>query len=122
MTVGSLGFDAQRFNILQSLLRLRQICCHPGLLGDDFAQSPSAKVGALFDQLETILEEGHKVLVFSQFVSVLEILQRELTARQIAFLTITGQTENRQELVDQFQTSPDLSVFLLSLKAAGAGR
>jgi superfamily II DNA or RNA helicase len=115
------GFDAARFNILQSLLRLRQICCHPALLGDEFARSPSAKVAAFFDQLEPILDEGHKVLVFSQFVSVLEILQRELTAREIAFLTITGATENRQELVDEFQISLDVRVFLLSLKAAGAG-
>jgi SNF2 family DNA or RNA helicase len=115
------AFAAQRFNILQSLLRLRQICCHPGLLGDDFTGATSAKVTALFDQLEPILAEGHKVLVFSQFVSMLEILQRELAQREIAFLTITGQTENRQELVDQFQASPDVSVFLLSLKAAGAG-
>ncbi len=113
-------FDAQRFNILQSLLRLRQICCDPRLLGAG-GDDDSAKVAALFDQLEPIIAEGHKVLVFSQFVSMLEILQRELAARDIAFLTITGQTENRQELVDRFQTAPGISVFLLSLKAAGSG-
>ena len=114
------GFDAQRFNILQSLLRLRQICCHPSLLGADYARE-SAKVGALFEQIETILEEGHKVLIFSQFVSMLELLARELTERGVGFLTITGQTEDRQRLVDDFQTSPEKRVFLLSLKAAGAG-
>jgi SNF2 family DNA or RNA helicase len=113
-------FNAQRFNILQSLLRLRQICCDPGLLGAG-GVSDSAKVAALFDQLEPILAEGHKVLVFSQFVSMIEILQKKLTQRNIPFLTITGKTEKRQELVDQFQTSPDISVFLLSLKAAGSG-
>ena len=114
-------FDAQRFNILQSLLRLRQICCHPGLLGDDFSSAESAKVSALFDQLGPILEEGHKVLVFSQFVSVLEILRGELERMNIAHLMITGQTENRQELVDEFQGNPEIPVFLLSLKAAGSG-
>ncbi len=115
------AFDAQRFNILQSLLRLRQICCHPALISEDFASAGSAKVSALFEQLEPILEEGHKVLVFSQFVSMLRILQRELEQREIRHLVLTGQTENRQELVDQFQADPDIPVFLLSLKAAGTG-
>ncbi|MGH8018017.1 MAG: SNF2-related protein [Opitutaceae bacterium] len=115
------AFDAQRFNILQSLLRLRQICCHPRLLGEDFDSTGSAKVAALFDQLEPILEEGHKVLVFSQFVSMLHILEGELGRREIRHLTLTGQTENRQELVDRFQADPGIPVFLLSLKAAGTG-
>lgn len=111
--------EAMRFNILQSLLRLRQICCDPRLLGAD--RGESAKLGALLEQLEPILAEGHKVLVFSQFVSMLEILQEELASRNINYLTITGRTENRQELVDAFQTSDDTRVFLLSLKAAGSG-
>ncbi len=114
-------FDGLRFSILQSLLRLRQICCDPRLLGASTSPGDSAKVGALIDQLEPILQEGHKVLIFSQFVSMLQLLQPELTAREIRYLTITGQTENRQELVDRFQNSPDERVFLLSLKAAGAG-
>ena len=115
-------FDSQRFNILQSLLRLRQICCDPELVGAA-TSSPetSAKVTALFDQIGPILEEGDKVLVFSQFVSMLDILRRELTKRRIAHLVLTGQTENRQQVVDQFQSSPDIQVFLLSLKAAGSG-
>ncbi|MDR1146866.1 MAG: DEAD/DEAH box helicase [Verrucomicrobiales bacterium] len=114
-------FNAQRFNILQSLLRLRQICCHPALVGNDLAAAGSAKVAALFDQLEPILAEGHKVLVFSQFVTMLEILQRELADRRIAHLMLTGRTQRRQELVERFQTRPDEQVFLLSLKAAGTG-
>jgi superfamily II DNA or RNA helicase len=115
------ALDAQRFNILQSLLRLRQICCHPGLVNPEFSGAASAKVAALFDLLEPILDEGHKVLVFSQFVSALEILQRELAARDVPHLVLTGKTENRQELVDRFQKPDTERVFLLSLKAAGSG-
>ncbi|MEO6992157.1 MAG: DEAD/DEAH box helicase [Lacunisphaera sp.] len=139
-------FDAARFNILQSLLRLRQICCDPRLLGADLAGekparkkkattetdttetaeaaskiSASAKLEALLDTLEPALAEGHRVLVFSQFVTMLEIIRAELVSREIKFLMLTGQTENRQELVQQFQAADGPPVFLLSLKAAGSG-
>ncbi len=153
-------FDQQRFNILQSLLRLRQICCDPRLIGFeegktkrtgankktaaaarvaakgsatapavtvDDTQSPktgdtgSAKLEALLDTLEPLVEEGHRVLVFSQFVTMLELIAAELTARGIRHLMLTGQTENRQELVDRFQSEQGEPVFLLSLKAAGSG-
>jgi hypothetical protein len=147
-------FDTQRFNILQSLLRLRQICCDPRLVGlertesgaaaapaksprkksaaksapaaaaSTAADSPlarSAKLEALLDTLEPLAAEGHKVLVFSQFVTMLELIRAELVARGIAHLLLTGQTENRQALVDQFQADPAIPVFLLSLKAAGSG-
>jgi SNF2 family DNA or RNA helicase len=122
-------FDTQRFNILQSLLRLRQICCDPRLITTVEAKSKkaeaeapaSAKLEALLDTLEPLVAEGHKVLVFSQFVTMLELIRAELTARGLAYLLLTGQTENRQALVDQFQTDPAIPVFLLSLKAAGSG-
>jgi len=146
-------FDTQRFNILQSLLRLRQICCDPRLVGvgalpkpargkstaklkakknaPDAASSapeipnslppPSAKLEALLDTLEPLVAERHKVLVFSQFVTMLELIRVELTARGIPHLMLTGQTENRQDLVNQFQADPAIPVFLLSLKAAGSG-
>ncbi len=145
-------FDQQRFNILQSLLRLRQICCDPRLVGfedakasrprvrkkavpaapaaeegDETAESPksgdtgSAKLEALLDTVEPLVEEGHRVLVFSQFVTMLELIAAELTARGIKHLLLTGQTENRQDLVDRFQSPEGEPVFLLSLKAAGAG-
>ena len=138
-------FDSQRFNILQSLLRLRQICCDPRLIGagqlpkskhlkspkkgsanrpepsPESPPSPSAKLEALLDTLEPLVAQGHKVLVFSQFVTMLELIRMELNARGIAHLLLTGQTENRQDLVDKFQDDPTTSVFLLSLKAAGSG-
>jgi len=121
---GAREFDAQRFNILQSLLRLRQICCDPRLIagGAAGAHAPSsAKLDALLETLEPLVAEGHKVLVFSQFVTMLELIRDELVQREIPHLMLTGQTENRQALVDRFQTDPAIPVFLLSLKAAGSG-
>ena len=134
------AFDAQRFNILQSLLRLRQICCDPRLVGAELAATKgagrkttapdgkpaakatvSAKLEALLDTLEPLIAEGHRVLVFSQFVTMLELIRAELVAREIQHLLLTGQTENRQELVEKFQSPGGPPVFLLSLKAAGAG-
>ena len=114
-------FDAQRFNILHSLLRLRQICCHPALLGVKADIAESAKFEALFDQIEPILAEGHKLLIFSQFTTLLNLLSAEFAARGLAHLIITGKTENRQELVDRFQQTDAEQIFLLSLKAAGTG-
>ncbi len=121
---GARAFDAQRFNILQSLLRLRQICCDPRLIGGGPAgggEPSSAKLDALLETLEPLIAEGHKVLVFSQFVTMLELIREELVKREIAHLMLTGQTENRQALVDRFQGDPAIPVFLLSLKAAGSG-
>jgi SNF2 family DNA or RNA helicase len=114
-------FNEQRFNILQSLLRLRQICCHPGLIDPTMRGESSAKLEALFDLLEPLRDEGHKVLVFSQFVSMLDILRERMIERGWHHFYLTGQTEDRGALVDEFQASPDPAVFLLSLKAAGSG-
>ena len=71
--------------------------------------------------LRELIAEGHKVLVFSQFVTMLELIREELGKREIAHLMLTGQTENRQAVVDRFQSDPAIPVFLLSLKAAGSG-
>ena len=114
-------FDAQRFNVLHSLLRLRQICCHPALLGVKSGVAESAKFEALFDQIEPILAEGHKLLIFSQFTALLDLLSAELRKRDLPHLTITGKTENRQSLVDRFQQPGAEQILLLSLKAAGTG-
>ncbi|WP_221031464.1 DEAD/DEAH box helicase [Actomonas aquatica] len=113
--------DQVRFHVLASLLRLRQICCHPALLDPAHAHLPSAKLEALVELVEELASEGHQVLVFSQFVGMLEIIQRRLTAEGIGHLMLTGATENRGQLVEQFQSDPSKTVFLLSLKAAGFG-
>ena len=118
----ALQFDAARFNILQSLLRLRQICCDPRLIAPESTKKPSsAKLDALLETIDSIVTEGHRLLVFSQFVSMLELIRDELAARDVPHLLLTGQTENRQKLVDQFQAADGPPVFLLSLKAAGSG-
>ncbi|MBL9201284.1 MAG: DEAD/DEAH box helicase [Opitutaceae bacterium] len=112
---------AVRFNVLSSLLRLRQICCHPALVDPAHRDLPSAKLEALLERLEELRDEGHQVLVFSQFVEMLEIIRGRLAAAGIGHLMITGSTENRAELVDEFQRDETKTVFLLSLKAAGFG-
>jgi hypothetical protein len=113
-------FDRERFNFLTSLLRLRQICCHPALLQAD-PSAGSAKVEALLDLLEPLLEEGHKALVFSQFVTMIDLLQPQLAERGWKHFVLTGVTENRGPLVAEFQKTNGAAVFLISLKAGGFG-
>ena len=110
-----------RFHFLTSLLRLRQICCHPALVNEKFEGAESAKLNACLDLLEPLMEEGHKVLVFSQFVSMLEILRRAIKERDWQHYYLAGDTENRGELVDTFQKADGAAIFLISLKAGGFG-
>ena len=110
----------QQFHFLVSLLRLRQICCHPRLMKPD-SEAPSAKTEALLEQLEPLMEEGQKVLVFSQFVEMLDILRLEIEQRKWPLFYLTGQTENRGDLVRQFQSTDGPGIFLISLKAGGFG-
>jgi superfamily II DNA or RNA helicase len=114
------ALNKQRFNFLTSLLRLRQICCHPKLVKPR-SQAVSAKVEALMETLEPLMEEGEKVLVFSQFVELLDILRGEMKARGWQHWHLAGDTENRGELVKQFQSAAGAGVFLISLKAGGFG-
>jgi hypothetical protein len=109
-----------RFNFLTSLLHLRQICCHPKLFRKD-SRAKSAKLEAVMEQLETIIDEGAKVLVFSQFVELLELIQPELEKKGWPIWKLTGRTENRGQLVESFQNQEGPGVFLISLKAGGAG-
>ena len=113
--------DKQRFNILASLLRLRQISCHPRLLDGAYADIRSAKLEALLDLVSELKEEGHKVLIFSQFVEMLSIISEELDALQCPHLILTGQSKNREQLVEEFQNDSTKGAFLLSLRAAGYG-
>jgi hypothetical protein len=109
-----------RFHILTSLLRLRQICCHPRLVKSG-SKAASAKVEALIEQLEPLMEEGQKVLVFSQFVEMLNILRSEVEERGWKTFYLSGETENRGDLVRDFQSAEAAGVFLISLKAGGFG-
>lgn len=109
------------FVVLQGLMRLRQICCHPGLISPSHMEEKSAKMNALFYTLDQLREEGHKVLVFSQFVKMLDIIRNRLETENRPFHYLTGQTKERGKLVEDFQKTKDPSVFLLSLKAGGSG-
>jgi len=117
-TVAERGIKGSTIHVLAALTRLRQICCHPDLVGND---SPSGKTETLFELLEPLLAENHKVLLFSQFVQMLRILERECAARQIRTHILTGMTKNRQEVTQAFQEDTQGAVFLLSLRAAGTG-
>lgn len=117
-TVAEKGLNKSKIHVLAALTRLRQICCHPKLVGSD---TVSGKTETLFELLDSLLAEGQKVLLFSQFVQMLELLEQECQARQIATHMLTGHTKDRQEVVAAFQNDTRASVFLLSLRAAGTG-
>jgi superfamily II DNA or RNA helicase len=117
-TVAEKGLARSKIHVLAALTRLRQICCHPALVGND---SDSGKTETLFELLEPLLAEGQKVLVFSQFVQMLKLLETECGKRQIPIHVLTGETKQRMEVVSAFQEDPNACVFLLSLRAAGTG-
>ncbi|MBL9167925.1 MAG: DEAD/DEAH box helicase [Verrucomicrobiales bacterium] len=110
----------QQMHFLTSLLRLRQICCSPRLVAGDCREMGS-KLEALLDQLEPLMEEGHKVLVFSQFVDMLKLIRQAVVEREWAHYYLAGETEDRGQLVEQFQGHEGAAVFLISLKAGGFG-
>jgi len=112
------GLAQSRMHVLAALTRLRQICCHPALVGSD---SPSGKTETLIELLDPLLATGEKVLIFSQFVEMLKLLEKECGARGVATHTLTGNTKDRQEVVRLFQEDQRACVFLLSLRAAGTG-
>ena len=114
------GIEGNKIEILAALTRLRLICCHPALAGGG-PQAGSGKFDALWEILEPLLAEGHKVLLFSQFVRCLELLKTEMTERGIAHHLLTGQTVKREKVVQDFRDDPRPGVFLISLKAGGTG-
>lgn len=117
-TVAEKGLNKSKIHVLAALTRLRQICCHPRLVGSDAA---SGKTETLFELLDSLVAEGQKVLLFSQFVQMLQLLEAECKQHQIPTYMLTGQTKDRQEVVSAFQNDQNPSVFLLSLRAAGTG-
>ncbi len=117
-TVAEKGLNKSKIHVLAALTRLRQICCHPKLVGND---SVSGKTETLFELLDALIADGQKVLLFSQFVQMLLLLEQECRQRQIPTHILTGQTKDRQEVVSAFQDEPNPAVFLLSLRAAGTG-
>lgn len=119
------GLAKSQMSILDALLKLRQICCHPRLLKLDMpgfsTNLPSGKFDAFKDMITDIVEEGHKVLVFSQFVQMLHIIRSWLQISGTPFCYLDGTSKDRFEQVDKFNNSPDIPIFLISLKAGGTG-
>jgi superfamily II DNA or RNA helicase len=115
------GLQRSRMHVLEALLRLRQAACHPGLIDKKREVEPSAKLDALQAQLEEVLDEGHKALVFSQFTKLLAIVRTRLDQEGIVYEYLDGRTRDRQAKVRRFQEDPDCKLFLISLKAGGLG-
>ena len=120
--IAARGLAASRIAILDALLKLRQVCCDPGLVKLDAARkvTASAKRARLLALLEELVAEGRKVLVFSQFVAMLKLVERDIAARGWGYAMLHGRTKDRDAQVAAFQ-SGDLPVFLVSLKAGGTG-
>lgn len=117
------GFERSRMLILTLLLRLRQICCHPELAGirSKHRIGVSAKTDLLKETLRELTVSGHRVLVFSQFVGMLDIIRDHLNQEKVVYEYMTGQTKDRQACVARFNDDPSVKVFLLSLKVGGLG-
>jgi superfamily II DNA or RNA helicase len=113
--------NRSKIEVLEALLRLRQAACHPGLINPDVARDSSAKLEMLIPSITEVVEEGHKVLVFSQFTSFLAIVRDRLDNEKIVYEYLDGRTRNRAAKVERFQTDESCPVFLISLKAGGLG-
>ncbi len=109
-----------RIAALTALLRLRQVCCDLRLLGGE-AECPSGKIELLWELLEESIDGGHRVLVFSQFVGMLKLISAQLEEEGTPFCYLDGATKDRGKVVDRFQQSAEIPVFLISLKAGGVG-
>jgi SNF2 family DNA or RNA helicase len=116
------GLSRSHITILDALLKLRQTCCDPRTLSLKEAQKvkESAKLDLLMEILPEQLEEGRRILIFSQFTRMIALIEDELDARKIAYSKLTGQTRKRDEAIERFK-SGEVSVFLISLKAGGVG-
>ncbi len=122
-SIETVGLEKSRMSIFSALLRLRQICCHPrlydkeGKLGID----ESGKFEQLQDMLEEIIAEKHRILLFSQFVGMLDIIKAWLEKKGIKHEYLSGKTKDRQAVVERFNSDPTIPIFLVSLKAGGTG-
>lgn len=117
------GFNRSRIEILAALLRLRQACDHPALIRKDGDYNPelSGKMPHAMEIIDEAVSGGHKVLLFSAFTSMLDIVRTALDARGIGNVTIEGKTRDRDAAIRKFNDDPNVNVFLLSLKAGGVG-
>lgn len=120
--IAARGIEQSQIVFLDALLKLRQICCDPRLLPEDFSDGvkSSAKLDFLTELLETLIEEGRRILIFSQFTTMLSLIEEHLVKTKVPFLKLTGASKDRGQLVEKFQSGA-FPVFLISLKAGGTG-
>lgn len=116
------GFENSQIQILSALTRLRQICCHPSLFLDNY-KGESSKLNQCIEIIKDAISSGHKILLFSTYTSMFEIIEKNLRKEEIQYFKLTGQTkvDRRIELVDEFNKNENIKVFLISLKAGGTG-
>ena len=115
------GMARSQIEILEALLKLRQACCDPRLINKDDAKPPhSAKLDYLLSMVDELLDEGRRILIFSQFTSMLSLIEEALTARGHDYVILTGDTKDRATPVERFQNG-EVPIFLVSLKAGGVG-
>ena len=116
------GYENSQMQILAALTRLRQICCHPSLFINDYNEG-SSKLEQCVEIIEEAINGGHKILLFSGYTSMFEIIEKELKRRNIKYFKLTGSTkvDERMRMVDEFNENSNVKLFLISLKAGGTG-
>lgn len=116
------GIEKSQIKILALLTRLRQICCHPSLFIENY-KGESGKLNQCIEIVKDAIQSGHKILLFSGYATMFEIIEKELKKENIEYLKLTGQTKvsDRIDLVNEFNNNPDKKLFLISLKAGGTG-
>ena len=116
------GYEKSKMQILAALTRLRQICCHPSLFINGY-NAGSSKLEQCMEIVKEAVKSKHKILLFSGYTSMFEIIEKELNNEQIKYLKLTGSTkvDERIKMVDEFNQNPEIQVFLISLKAGGTG-
>ena len=119
-SIASTGPEKSTIVVLQGLMKLRQISNHPVMAYDDYS-SGSGKFETVLQDMESVISEGHKILVFSSFVKHLDLYAAELKKKRILFAMLTGASTNREKIVNSFQNDPGNKIFLISLKAGGVG-
>jgi SNF2 family DNA or RNA helicase len=119
-SIASTGIEKSAIVVLQGLMKLRQLSNHPVMAYDDY-MSGSGKFETVLQDMESVISEGHKILVFSSFVKHLDLYANELKKKRIRFTMLTGASTNREKIVNSFQNDPENKIFLISLKAGGVG-
>ena len=119
-SIDSEGIGKSQMVVLQGLTKLRQLANHPRMTDRDY-EGDSGKLEDVLQKLETVIEEGHKVLIFSQFVKHLDLFREHLDRSSCAYAYLDGSTTDRQAQVELFQNNEEIKIFLISLKAGGLG-